>query len=291
MSSDRSSTGPCQGIDLIAKLCVNEKKSSSLPQLQHMAIHSFPSRFALFYRAKSALLHLLTSSMRNGRLIAALILSLFILLISLVIGLQRGETARFSQMLDLHLAMDQWRQKPATRAEQLPHLCHLFRLHPNQLKRFGGEFLSSAILLRGKMGKEGSQIAHWFLAQQKRWSAESVPHFAEATLMAAKGDYASVAKFAVPSKGDDRFQNTGARLDGAGSDLLAYHLTRRAACGYLSRNKELFEETKEQLLRAAALLPVGERDVKRGAQVPYDTLFASYRTGRLTLLDWAQQAT
>lgn len=261
------------------------------PQLQYMATHSLFRCFALFYRAKSALLHLLTRSMRNGRLIAALILSLFILLISLVIGLQRRETERFSQMLDLHLAMDQWRQEPATRAEQLPHLCHLFRLHPNQLKRFGGEFLSGAILLRGKMGNEGSQIVHWFLAQQKRWSTESVPQFAEATVMAAKGDYASVAKYAAPSKGDVQIQDAGAHFNSARADLLAYHITRRAACGYLSREKPLFEEGKKQLLRAAALLPNGERDAKGGAQAPYDALFAGYRTGRLTLLDWALQST
>lgn len=258
-----------------------------------MALSFFPFR-CLTHRMKSAFAHLLSGFLKNGRLIAGITLALLITTILFFARLQRTESARFAQLLDLHFAMDRWRDEPATRADQLPRMCQLFRLHPHMLKRFGGEFLSSAVCLRGEMGNEGSKIANWFFAQQKRWTAESVPHFMETTVKAGRGDYASAAQeqASLPATAELIARSSDRAFQSSGHDLLlAYHIIRCAACGYLSKDQALFEREKKELLRIAGLWPIkGEKGQTKAARQPFATLFNCYRTERLTLLEWALDA-
>lgn len=247
-----------------------------------MAITPMIYRFQFSFRR--VLAKAFSMMIRQRRLVVLAFVALLSLTAFAIFNSQKGEVQQLSELLDLHRAIDRWREEPGSRAAQLPHICGLFRRHPRMLKRFGGEFLSSAILLRGELHKEGLEINHWFLDQQKKWGEKELSTFTNLTQMAGRGEYKAVASSDNFIENSDKTQPM--KLSTI-NDLNAYQMIRRAACAYLSRDETLYVRQREMALKAAGIWPAEKNLVKKDRCLePFAGIFSSYRVGRLSLLDW-----
>lgn len=211
-----------------------------------------------------------------------------------------------AHLVELHVAMQRWQERPQERASQIPWLCALFRKYPQMLERFGGEFLQSAHVLANLAKASDRPIDGAFIdstwiertlsAQSAKWRNNEIGEqrdFEEATLQAIFGKWRVVADTTeLWSSGlTDDPVTTSISNDFNTEGRRAYHLMRRLAAAQLTNDGALFLRNQRQLLNAAvdttSCANAPDAQVRKVHQ-PYSTYFSAITAGKYSLRDWAE---
>lgn len=215
---------------------------------------------------------------RGGTLLLAL---LFCLITALGARAQRRQSGDLADLFEICLAMDQWRENPAGRLDQLPRLHALFQRQSALLDRFGGTFLQVAGAQEG--GKSPKWAAERFAEQQKRWSNSPDAlrrDFETATLASARRDWSKAAQLTLPKAGDS---GHSVQLQTAEAELRAWHSMRALSAAALAQNAP---DSQRALAALRAAGQVSELGRGRAWAPPYRDFFAQVTSGQLTFTDW-----
>lgn len=232
----------------------------------------------------------LARNWRNLVLTSALAIGL---IIALGVRAHRRQTARFADLVELCLAMDQWRENPQGRSDQLPRLRQLFERQGAMLERFGGSFLQVAIAQAKNCGGPGVWARNRFSDQQQRWL--TTPNalrrdFESVTLAAARENWSVATQISIREDGDfSAFESSPSPLSDLSNkinqELQTWHLMRALSVATLAQN------VPARLRALAELRKLGQL---QNIQIPgqslqpalYQNFCAELRQGHLTFADW-----
>ena len=243
---------------------------------------------------------------RNWRQFVLALALIICLVIALGARAHRRQTARFADLVELCLAMNQWRDNPEGRSGQLSHLRQLFQRQSAMLERFGGSFLQVAIANAEVGAESGNWGRKLFADQQERWLATSNAlrrDFERATLAAAQETWSVATQLSLKEveKFRTRAKPSSALTNQIHQELQAWNLMRAFGVATLAQDlparthalaelKQFGQLPKTEVSGHSKIEVSGHSKIEVSGRnlwpAPYQNFSGLLRQGHLTFADW-----